>query len=160
MALVEKVRLTFDHQGWLEFWLNSNFIIWPNLDSLFWVRKGKGSEVKEEIIFSLYSASFKASSGNMLTVIWLSVYCSVSIWVAGKMHSDVLSRCGTLAKWKQDRGINQGKQTLLLSAVKIALCDFQTRKLGVISRMYGWLFFKNLGWNKNFQKLVYFHFVY
>lgn len=56
------------------------------------------------------------------------------------MKYDVYSHCDTLTKKKQDRGINQGEQTLFLSKIKTILSDFQTSKLGVISRMYAYLF--------------------
>lgn len=44
-----------------------------------------------------------------------------------KMQCDVSSRCGILAERKQDRAINQGKQTLFLSKTKITLSVCQKK---------------------------------
>lgn len=46
MALVEKVKCKFDPEGWVKFSINSNFIIWPNLDT-FILSKEKEVELKK-----------------------------------------------------------------------------------------------------------------
>lgn len=94
MALVEKVKFKCDPQGWVRFWINSNFVIWPNLDS-FILSKEKEVGLKRRYYLFYILPCLKHLLGTCLPLSDSPLNIKY-IWV--KMKYDVSSHCGAWLK--------------------------------------------------------------